>query len=69
MSDDFALYVTPDGADKELPRFHDADAEITVADVKRAIRKFNQIMPPLWVGILEARTVGEAETPEAGPVV
>jgi hypothetical protein len=57
MSDDFALYVIPDGADKELPRFTEADAEITDADIRRAIRLFNQIMPVYWVGILEARTV------------
>lgn len=49
-----AMRIIPDGADKPLPLTPYDEAEITPADVRRAIRKWNELMPE-YAGILEAK--------------
>ena len=55
--DTFNLRIIPDGADRPLPGFTEADVQVSEADVRRAIRKWDEMMPEEWRVILEAKIV------------
>lgn len=57
-----SLHIVPAGADEPLPLATEQDAEITAADVRRAIRKWDEMFPQ-YAGLLEAKNIGEPNTP------
>lgn len=52
--DIYALHFIPDGSDKPLPLTMEDDYTITPADVRRALRFWDRLMPE-YAGLLEAR--------------
>ena len=59
-----SVKIIPAGADEPLSLTTEADATITAADVKRAIKDWDEKMPHMK-GILEARTIGKERTTTA----
>ncbi len=53
------MAIIPDGANQPLPQITESDYMLTPGDVRRAIRKWDEIMPRFYRGILEAKTIGE----------